>query len=111
MLGKAGVFCPNSRERGFFQENDRLPICDISVIGASTKAEADGDLRIAIRLVRFSAKLRSRAMESGPVSLRYRLARGTAKYASLAPVAGSIIALPVISPLSFMSLAVSRMAE
>ncbi len=33
---------------------------------------------------------------------------GTAKYAVLAPVTGSIIALPVISPLSFMSLAVSR---
>src|SRR6266513_2685220 len=36
---------------------------------------------------------------------------GTAKYASLAPVTGSVIALPVIFPLSFMSLAVSRMAE
>jgi hypothetical protein len=89
-----------------------LPICDLGTI--RTLGEADAGWRSDDRhpgFVRFSAKLRSRAMESGPVSLRYRLARGTAKYASLAPVTGSVIALPVISPLSFMSLAVSRMAE
>ena len=46
-----------------------------------------------------------------PQVLSVYLETGTAKYASLAPVTGSVIALPVISPLSFMSLAVSRMAE
>ena len=74
-------------------------------------AKADAGWRSDDRhpgFVRFSAKLRSRAMENGPVSLRYFPLTGTAKYAVLAPVFGSVIALPVISPLSFMSFAVSR---
>src|SRR4029450_8975837 len=69
-------------------------------------------LRIAIQhFVRYfeRAKLRSCAKNSGSDSpFRYCPLTGTAKYAVLAPVTGSIIALPVISPLSFMSLAVSR---
>jgi len=55
------------------------------------------------------AKLRSCAVKAA--LLPYCPVAGTAKYAVLAPVTGSVIALPVISPLSFMSLAVSRMAE
>jgi len=86
-----------------------LPICDLGTI--RSLGEADAGWRSDDRhpgFVRFSAKLRSRAMESGPVSLRYFPLTGTAKYAVLAPVFGSVIALPVISPLSFMSFAVSR---
>src|ERR1700756_4832429 len=47
---------------------------------------------------------------SGPVLLPYCPPAGTAKYAINAPVAGSI-ALPVISPLLFMSFAFARKAE
>ena len=48
--------------------------------------------------------------ESGPVLLPYYFPAGTAKYAINAPVVGSI-ALPVISPLLFMSLASARTPE
>jgi hypothetical protein len=55
------------------------------------------------------AKLRSCAKKGGAVSPRYFPVTGTAKYAVLTPFAS--IARPVISPLSFMSLALRRWAE
>ena len=92
-------------------------VCDVAICDLGTirsLGEADAGWRSDDRhpgFVRFSAKLRSRAMENGPVSLRYFPLTGTAKYAVLAPVFGSVIALPVISPLSFMSFASARTAE
>jgi len=78
----------------------------------SAKQKPDGDLTIATRaLCGFRRSYIGALGKAALLFFRYRLARGTAKYASLAPVTGSVIALPVISPLSFMSLAVSRMAE
>jgi hypothetical protein len=56
------------------------------------------------------AKLRSCAKKSGSdFPFRYRPLTGTAKYVVLTPFAS--MALPVISPLSLMSLAVSSLAE
>src|SRR5438067_1965488 len=56
------------------------------------------------------AKLRSCAGEASLYCLRYFPPTGTAKYAVNTPVIGST-ALPVISPLSFMSFASARTAE
>jgi len=69
-------------------------------------------LSIAIRhfVASSSAKLCSCAGKSDLFCLRYFPPTGTAKYAVNTPVAGST-ALPVISPLSFMSFASARTAE
>src|SRR4029453_19103274 len=69
-----------------------------------------GDLTIATRALCGLRQSCVRAKKSGSdFPFRYCPLTGTAKYAVLTPFAS--IALPVISPLSFMSLAVSPLAE
>ena len=86
---------------------------DIRVLRVSPTLKPDGDLvnrHAAFRRSFEQAKLRSRAEKAALFSFRYCPPIGTAKYAINAPVVGSI-ALPVISPLSFMSFASARKAE
>jgi hypothetical protein len=91
-------------------------VCDLRISDLCTirsLGEADTGWRSDDRhpgFVRFSAKLGSRAMENGPVSLRYFPLTGIAKYAVNTPVIGST-ALPVISPVLFMSFALASIAE